>query len=156
MTSLRNKRELAAVAKKYHEEHPRNIWSRNTAALQINADFITQVSEEIEARMTKELSQEFSGTDRQILGALSQLDEFFPNPHVRAQSGTVPETSRSSDTKNQEPNEESSQNDPRPEASSSMYSSPRPQVQTQRKPPTSTMQRSHILLLTKLSIKETI
>ena len=91
MASLRIKRKLAAVTRETHEEHPRNGQSRNTSVPRINAEYITQVSEEIEGRVTKKLSEEFSRTKYRILGALSELDEFVLNPHIRTHSRTVPE-----------------------------------------------------------------
>ena len=45
-------------------------------------EYISKVSEEIEGRVTKELSKEFSRTDSRILGALSKLEEFLLNPQV--------------------------------------------------------------------------
>ena len=80
MALLRNKRKLATAAGESQEEHLRNSQSRNTAVPQINEDCITQVSEELDGRVTKKLSQEFSRTESWILGALSRLDEFLVNP----------------------------------------------------------------------------
>ena len=76
-------------------------------------DYIFQVSEEIEGRVTKKLSQEFSRTESRILGALSRLDDFFwtQNP------GFTPDPFRRHpriQTKNQGTNEDPSQNDPHP------------------------------------------
>ena len=90
MATLRNKRKLAAVTRETQEEHPRNGQSRNTSVPRINEEYITQVSEEIEGRVTRKLSQEFSRTESRILGALSKLDRFLLNPQIRTHSGTVP------------------------------------------------------------------
>ena len=46
-------------------------------------NYISQVSEEIETRVTKKLSKDFSRTESRILGAPSKLDEFLLNPQVR-------------------------------------------------------------------------
>ena len=62
--------------------------------LRSQEDYITQVSEEIEGRVTKEWSQEFSRAENRILGALSRLGDFFMNPLIQGHSGTAPETSR--------------------------------------------------------------
>ena len=78
-------------------------------------DYITQVSEEIERRVTKKLSQEFSRTESRILGALSKLDEFLLNPQVRSCSVAVPRTSRNNNSENREPTGDHSLNDPCPE-----------------------------------------
>ena len=58
-------------------EHPRSNLAQNATVLRSEKDYITQVSEEIEGKVTKKLSKEFSWMESRILGALSQLDEFF-------------------------------------------------------------------------------
>ena len=116
MATLRNKRKLAAVTREIDEEHPRNGQSRNTSVPTINKEYITKVSKEIEGRVTKKLSQEFSRTESHILGALSKLDEFLLNQQIRTHSGTVPETFRNINVDNQGTNEDDSQSDPHPEA----------------------------------------
>ena len=114
MATLRNKRKLAAIARETHE-YPRNNQSQNAPAPGITGEYIAQVFEEIEGRVTKKLSQEFSRTESRILGALSKLDEFLLNPLIRTFSGTVPGTSRNADVENKEPSGDRSQNDPHPE-----------------------------------------
>ena len=116
MATLRNKRELAAVTRETQEEHSRNDQSRNTSVPRINEEYITQVSEEVECRVTKKLSQQFSRTKSRILGALSKLDEFLLNQQIRTHSETVPGTFRNTNVGNQGPNEDDSQSDPHPEA----------------------------------------
>ena len=117
MATLRNKRKLAAVTRETQEEHPRNGQSRNTSVPRINEEYITQVSEEIEGRVSKKLFQEFSRTEEsRILGALSKLDEFLLNQQIRTHSETVPGTFRNTNVENQGTNEDNSQSDPRPEA----------------------------------------
>ena len=116
MATLRNKRKFAAVTRKMREENPRNGQSRNTSVLKINEELITQVSDEIEGRVTKKLSQEFNSTESRILCALSKLDEFLLNPRIQMHSGTVPGTFRNTNVENQGANEEDSQSDPHPEA----------------------------------------
>ena len=116
MATLRNKRKLAAVTRETQEEHPRNGQSRNTPVPRINEEYIKQVSEEIEGRVTKKLSQKFSRTESRILGARSKLDEFLLNQQIRTHSGTVPGTFRNTNVENQGTNEDDSQSDPHPEA----------------------------------------
>ena len=116
MAKLRNKRKLAAVTRETQEENPRNGQSRNTSVPRINEEYITQVSERIEGRVTKKLSQEFSRTESRILSALSKLDEFLLNPQIRTHSGTVPGTFRNTNVENQGTNEDDSQSEPHPEA----------------------------------------
>ena len=116
MATLRNKRKLAAVTRETQEEHPRNGQSRNTSVPRINEEYITQVSEEIESRVTRKLFQEFSRRESRILGALSKWDEFFSNPQIRTHSETVPGTFRNTNVENQGTNEDDSQSDPHPEA----------------------------------------
>ena len=77
MTTFRNKRKLAAVTSEIQEENPRNGQSRNTFVPKNNEEYITQVFEEVEGRVTKKLSQEFSRTESRFLGALSKLDEYW-------------------------------------------------------------------------------
>ena len=116
MATLRNKRKLAAVTRETQEENPRNGQSRNTSVPSINEEYITQVSEEIEGRVIKKLSQEFSRTESRILGALSNLDEFLLNQQITTHSETVPGTFRNTNVENQGTNEDNSQSDPHPEA----------------------------------------
>ena len=126
MATLRNKRTLAAVTRETQEtqeEHLGNGQSRNTSVPKINEEYITQVFMEIEGRVTKRLSQEFSRTVTRVLGALSKLDEFLLNPQIRTHSGTVPGTFRNTNVENQEPNEVRSQDDPHPEVGPSVCQS---------------------------------
>ena len=78
-------------------------------------EYISQVSEEIEGRVTKKLSKEFSKTRSRILGALSKLDDFLLKPQVRTCSVAVPVTSRNSNSENREPTGDRSLTDPYPE-----------------------------------------
>ena len=112
----RNKRKLAALNKENCEEHPRSNLAQNSSVPRSQEDFITQVSEEIEGRVTKRLSQEFSRTENRILGALARLDDFLMNPLIQGHSGTTPEASRISFGINQGTNEDNSQSHPHPEA----------------------------------------
>ena len=116
MATLRNKQKVAAVPRETQEEHPRNGQSRNTSFPRITDEYITQVSEEIEGRITKKLSQEFSRRESRILGALSKLDEFLLNPQTRKNSGTVLGTFRNTNVENQGTNEDDSESDPHPKA----------------------------------------
>ena len=84
--ATRNGRKLAALNKEKCEEHPRSNMTQNSNVPRSQEDYITQVSEEIEGRVTKKLSQEFSRTQHRILGALARLDDFLMN-----HSGDVPE-----------------------------------------------------------------
>ena len=99
MASLRNKRNLAAVSRET-PENTRITQSRNTIDPERAQEYISQVSEEIEGRVTEKLSRDFSKTESRILGALSKLDEFLLNPHFRTCSVTVPETSRNDESEN--------------------------------------------------------
>ena len=77
MTTLRNEKKLPAMNRKNHEDHPRNIQARNTNSPRIQENYFTQVSEEIEDRVIKKLSQDFSETEVRILGALFGWMNFF-------------------------------------------------------------------------------
>ena len=82
MATLRKERKLAALNKQNHEEHPKSNLALNTIVLRTQDDYFSQVSEEIEGRVTKKLSKEFSRTENCVLGALSRLDEFLLNPQI--------------------------------------------------------------------------
>ena len=56
MATLRNKRKLAALNKKNHEERHRSNLARDTKVPRTQEFYITRVSEEIEGRVTKKLS----------------------------------------------------------------------------------------------------
>ena len=116
MATLKYKRKLAAMNKENCEEHPRNNLAENSNVLRSQEDYITQVSEEIEGRVTKKLLQEFSRTENRILGALARRDDFLMNPLIQGHSGAAPETSRNAFDTNQGTNEDDSQSDHHPEA----------------------------------------
>ena len=85
--------------------------------------YISQVSEEIERRVTKKLSKELSRTESRIMGALSKLDDFLLNPQVRTCSVAVPGMSRNSNSENREPTGDRSVTDPCPELGFSYHHS---------------------------------
>ena len=90
METLRNRRKLAAVSR----ETPGNTRSsraQNALDPVLTQDYISQVSEEIEGRVTKKLSEKFSRRESRILGALTKLDEFLLNPQFRICSVAVPD-----------------------------------------------------------------
>ena len=107
---------MAALNKKNCEEHPRSNLAQNSNAPRSQEDYITQVSEENEGRVTKRLSKEFSRAENRILGALARLDDFLMNPLLQGHSGTTPEAARNALSTSQGTNEDDSQNDPLPEA----------------------------------------
>ena len=114
MATLRNKRKLAAVSRET-PEGSRGSRGRNILDPELTQDYISQVSEEIEGRVTKKLSKEFNKTESRILGALSKLDEFLLNPQVR--TCTVAQgASRNANSENRETHGDLSSNDPYPEA----------------------------------------
>ena len=94
MATLINKQKLDVLNKENYEEHPRSNLAPNTNVPRSQEDYIPQVSAEIEARVRKKLSQEFSRTESRILSAVSQLEEFLLNPLIECHSGSAPETSR--------------------------------------------------------------
>ena len=89
--TTRNKRKLAALNKENCEEHPRSNLTQSSNAPRSQEDYITQVSEEIEGRVTRRLSKEFSRTENRILGDLARLDEFLMNPLLQGHSGGLSE-----------------------------------------------------------------
>ena len=114
MATLWNKRKLAAFSRET-QEITGSCQARNMSILGITEEYITQVSEVIEGRVTKNVSQEFSSTESCKLGGPSKLDQFLLSPQVRTLSGFIPGTSLNSDLQNREPTGDHSQNDPYPE-----------------------------------------
>ena len=92
--ATRNKRRLAALDREKCEEHTRSNLAQKSNVPRSQEDYITQVSEEIEGRVTKRLSLEFSRTKNRILGALARLDDSHEPATawpLRNYSGGVPE-----------------------------------------------------------------
>ena len=110
MAILRNKRNLAAVSRET-PEGSRGSRGQNVLDPELIQEYISQVSEEIEGRVTKKLSKEFNKTESRILGSLSKLDEFLLNPQARTCS-VVQGASRSAHSENRESRGDRSSNDP--------------------------------------------
>ena len=113
MATLRNKRRLAVVSREA-PEGSRSSRGRNVLDPELTQDYISQVSEEIEGRVTKKLSKEFNKTESRILGALSKLDEYLLNPQVRTCS-VIRGASRNANSENREIHGDRSSSDPYPE-----------------------------------------
>ena len=113
MATLRNKRKLAAFSKET-PEGSRSSRGQTVLDPELTQDYISQVSEEIEGRVTKKLSKEFNKTESRILGALSKLDEFLLNPQVRTCS-VFQGASRNATSENLEIHGDRSSDDPYPE-----------------------------------------
>ena len=113
MATLRNKRKLAAVSRET-PKGSRSSRGRNVLDPELTQDYISQVSEEIEGRVTKKLSKEFNKTESRILGALSKLDEFLLNPQVRTCS-VVQGASRNANSEDREIHGDRYSNDLYPE-----------------------------------------
>ena len=114
MAALRNKRKLAAVSRET-PEGSRGSRAQSILDPELTQDYISQISEEIEGRVTKNLSKEFRKTESPILGALSKLDELLLNPQVRTCSVAVPGTSRNTNSENRDITGVHSSDDPYPE-----------------------------------------
>ena len=114
MATLRTKRKLAAVSRET-PEGSRSSRAQNVLDPELTQDYISQVSEEIEGRVTKKLFNEFSKTESRILGALSKLDELLLNPQVRTCSVAVPGSSRNNNSENRETTGDRSSDSPYPE-----------------------------------------
>ena len=114
VATLRKKRNLAEVSRET-PEGSRGSRGQNVLDPELTHDYISQVSEEIEGRVTKKLSKEFNKMESRILGALSKLDEFLLNPQVRTCSVAVQGTSRNTNSGNRETHGDRSSNDPYPE-----------------------------------------
>ena len=114
--TTQKKRKLAALNNENCEEHPRSNLAKNSNAPRSQEEYITQVSQESEGRVTKRLSKEFSRTENRTLGALARLGDFLMNLLLQGHSGITPETSRNALSTSQGKNDDDSQNDPHPEA----------------------------------------
>ena len=114
MATLRNKRKLAAVSRET-PEGSRGSRGQTVLDPELTQDYIPQVSEEIEGRVTKKFSKKFSKTESRILGALSKLDEFRLNPQVRSCSVAVHGIFRNATSENREIHGDRSSDDPYPE-----------------------------------------
>ena len=113
-THNKRKRKLAALNKENCEEHPRSNLAQNSNVPRSQEDYITQVSEKIEKRVSRKLAQELSRTENRILGAPARLDDFFMNPLLQGHPGTTSEVSRNVFSINEGTNEDDSQSDPHP------------------------------------------
>ena len=111
---MRNKRKLAVVSLET-PEGSRSSRGQNVLDPELTQEYISQVSEEIEGRVTKKLSSEFSKTESSILGALSKFDELLLNPQVRTCSVAVQGTSRNANSENRETHGDRSSDDHYPE-----------------------------------------
>ena len=96
-------------------ENTRNSQSQITLDPGMGQVYVSQVSEEIEGRVTEKLSKEFSRTELRFLGALSKPDEFHLNLLVRTCTLSVPGTSKNSDSESRESTGDSSLGNPCPE-----------------------------------------
>ena len=66
------------------------IWQKNSNVPRPQEDHINHVSEEIEGRVTKKLSEEFSSTENSMLGSLARFDDFLMNSLIQGHSATDP------------------------------------------------------------------
>ena len=122
MATLRTRRELATVSRETPESTG-NSRAQNALDPEVTQDYISQVFEEIEGRVTKKLSKKFSMTESRILSALSKLDEFLLNPQVRTCSVAVPGTTWNSNSENRETTGDRSSDGPCPEVIFSSHQS---------------------------------
>ena len=116
IATLKNKKKSAALNKENCEEHPMSNLARNSNVPRPQKDYITQVFEENEGRVTKKLSQVFSRTENRILRALALLDVFLTNPLIQGDTETAPQMSRNAFSTSQGTNEDDSHIDTHPEA----------------------------------------
>ena len=114
MARLRNRKKLAAISRGT-PEGSRGSRGQNVLDPELTQQYISEVSEEIEGRVTKNISKEFSKTESRILGALSKLDEFLLNPQVRTCSVAVQGTFGNANSGNRETHGDRSSNDSYPE-----------------------------------------
>ena len=99
---LRNLKKVAAVSRET-PENTKNSQLQNTLDPVLPQKYTSQVSEDIERRITETHSIEFSRPESRFPCALSELDEFLLKPQIRTCSVVVPETSRKNDSESREP-----------------------------------------------------
>ena len=68
--------------------------TQNSSVARSQEDYKIQISEEIEGRVAKKLTQQFSKTENHTLGALSRLDDFLRNRLNQGHSGDIPKRIR--------------------------------------------------------------
>ena len=78
--ATRNWKNLTELNKENCEEHPQSNLVQNSTVPRSQEDYKTRIFEEIEERVTKTLSQEFSRTENPLLCALARLDDFLMDP----------------------------------------------------------------------------
>ena len=107
--ATRNKR------KKNSEEHPKSNLAQNQMfpdhGKTTKLKFLRNLRE-----VTEKISQDFSGTENRILGALARLDDFLMNLLIQGHSGSAPETSRIVFSINRGTKEDNSQCNPHSES----------------------------------------
>ena len=94
MTTLKNKRKLATAARGSQEEHSRNSQSQDTPIPQYSNDYITQVTEKIEDRVKKFVSDvhlEKKGNSGRNLQVRGNSSESTSPGTIRNCSGNIPE-----------------------------------------------------------------
>ena len=116
METLRYAKKLAALKQENCEEHPRSNLAHNSNVPRSQKDYITEVSEKIEGRVTKKLSEEFNRTENRKSSALARVGELLINPLIQRYLGTTPETSWNAFSTSQGTNGNDSQSDAHPEA----------------------------------------
>ena len=117
MATLSNRRKLAHLNRENCHKNPRSNLAQTSNVPRSQEEYINQVSEKIEGRITKKLSQEFSKNKNCNLGSLFRLDDFLMNPLIQGHSGTAPETSRITYGTEKGTNEADCQSDLHPESS---------------------------------------
>ena len=115
MATLRNRRKLTAVSRETLE-NTRKSQPQNTLDSVVAQEYISQVSNEIEDRVTKNFFREFSRTESCILGALCKPDQFLLHRQVRICSVAALGTFRNNDTENRDSTGDRFLGDPCPEA----------------------------------------
>ena len=105
-----------ALNKEKCEEHLRSNVAQNSNVPRSQEDYTTQVSEEIEGRVTEKFSQQFRRTENRILDALARLDDFLMNRLIQGHFVNAPEMPRNAISTGLATNEDDSQSNPHPEA----------------------------------------
>ena len=90
MATPRINKKLAALNKEICEEHSWSNLAQKSKAPRSQEDYITQVFEEIQGRVTRQLCRRFNRTENRILCLQSHLDDFLPNSYFKATPEPLP------------------------------------------------------------------
>ena len=128
IATIQRNRKSAALNRKNQEEHPKINLSRDIIFLLVKEeDDVTQLSEEVERRVDRNLSKDLGTPWSLTRDDLSELAEFLQKSQIWVQSTTPQGLSWKFDKENKEVNGDSSQKDLLPPVAFSVNQYPQPE-----------------------------